>query len=137
MARRGVPAAVILAVVLALGLLGGGAFILFTQRTGAQAQATVTDCDQARRSIVCSGTWVAGGELAGGGQVVRGTIDGAGAADLGKTIDVRLSGDRAYTTSPRLPLVLLGTGLTVIVLAGVELRRHRRPLAPPSRSQPT
>jgi hypothetical protein len=34
----------------------------------------------------------------------------------------------AYTTSPRLPLVLLGAGLTVIVLAGVELRRHRRTL---------
>jgi hypothetical protein len=127
MARRGVPPVVIVSVVLAVALVGGGAFILFTQRTGARAQATVTGCDQSRRSIVCTGTWVAGGDLVGGeGRVVRGTIDGAGTADLGRTIDVRLSGDRASTTSPRLPLILLGSGLTVLALAGVELRRHRR-----------
>jgi hypothetical protein len=134
MARRGVPPVVILSAVLALVLLGGGVFILYTQRTGEPAQAKVTACDHSRRSVVCSGTWVAGGNLVTGeGHLVRGTIDGAGTADVGKTIDVRLSGDRAYTTSMRLPLILLGGGVTVIILALFELRRYRRASARPRR----
>jgi hypothetical protein len=134
MARRGVPPIVIVSVLFSLVLLGGGAYVLFTQRTGTPARATVTECNQSRRNVVCSGTWVAGGGLVGGdGRVVLGTIDGASSDDLGQTIDVRLSGDRAYTTSLRLPLILLGSGVTVLVLAGYELRRQRRMLAPPAR----
>jgi len=127
MARRGAVPFVILTGLLALALLGGGAFLLYTQQNGTPAKATVTQCDQGRRSVVCTGTWVAGGDLVGGdGRVVRGTIDGASSADLGKTIDVRLSGDRAYTTSKRLPIILLVCGVAVIVLAARELRKDRR-----------
>jgi hypothetical protein len=134
MARRGTTGAVILGVLLSLGLLGGGAFILITQQTGERSTATVTDCEEVRRSAVtCSGTWIAGGALVGGpGQVVSGTIEGAGSDDLGRTLDVRLSGDRAYTTSLRLPLILIAAGLTAAVLAGFEQRRHLRAVAPPA-----
>jgi hypothetical protein len=124
MARPRVPAVAVLAALISLGFLGGGAFILLTQQTGAPARATVTGCDQGRRYVHCTGTWTAGG-----GRVVRGTIEGADTGDLGETLDVRLSGDRAYTTSRRLPLVLIGIGLTVAVLGGIELRKHSRTTA--------
>jgi hypothetical protein len=49
--------------------------------------------------------------VGGEGHVVRGTVDGASADDVGKTIDVRLAGGRAYTTSLRIPIILLTLGL--------------------------
>jgi hypothetical protein len=140
MARRGTVPFLVLTGLLALALLGGGGFLLFTQQNGTPAKATVTECSQGRRSVVCTGTWVAGGDLAGGdGRVVRGTIDGASSADLGTTIDVRLAGERAYTTSRRLPVILLCCGVAVVVGAAFELRKDRRrrgarpPVQPPRR----
>jgi hypothetical protein len=134
MARRGVTPAAILGILLAVGLLGGGVFILATQQTGDRAQAIVTDCARVIRGGYCSGTWVAGGDLVGGeGRVVSGTIEGAGPGDVGKTLDVRLSGDRAYSTSMRLPLILIGSGLVAAVLVVFEMRKARRVPAPPAR----
>jgi hypothetical protein len=52
--------------------------------------------------------------------VVLGTVDGADPGDIGRTIDVRLSGDRAYTTSLRVPIVLIVLGLAVTAF-GVRL----------------
>ena len=101
-------------------------FILFTQRTGTPAQATVTDCQRRGRSTVCTGTWTTGGDLTDGGRVVRGTIEGISSDALGDTVDVRLSGDRAYTTSLRLPLVLIGCGVAIALLAGFQLGAARR-----------
>jgi hypothetical protein len=70
---------------------------------------------------------VAGGSLVGGnGHVVHGTIDGASHGDIGKGIEVRLSGDRAYTTSLRLPIILFCIGLAVAVLGGNEVRKQLR-----------
>jgi hypothetical protein len=107
-----------------LGLVGAGVFVLVTQQSGTPAEATVTDCQRRARAIVCTGTWTVG-ELIDGGRVVRGTIDGVSSDAVGQTIPVRLSGDRAYTTSLRLPLILIGSGVLVAVLAGFELRRSR------------
>jgi hypothetical protein len=118
---------IVFVAVFALGFIGGGVFILLTQQTGTPAEATVTDCQRTGRSAYsCNGTWVAGGDLISGGRVVRGTIDGASSDDIGETLDVRLSGDRAYTTSLRLPLVLIGLGVAFAALGGFELRRVRR-----------
>jgi hypothetical protein len=114
---------IVLVTVCALGFIGGGVFILLTQQTGPLAQATVTDCPRTGRTAYsCHGTW----REVGDGRVVRGTIDGASSDDVGKTLDVRVSGDRAYTTSPRLPLVLIGLGVTLAVLGGLELRNQAR-----------
>jgi hypothetical protein len=105
------------------GMLGGGVFLLVVRETGEPAQARITEChDSGGRyhSDVCTGTWVKGGSLLEGGRVVIGTVDGADSSDIGKTLDVRLSGDRAYTRSLRVPIVLLVLGLAA-TLFGVRL----------------
>jgi hypothetical protein len=113
---------IVLVAVCALGFIGGGVFILLTQQTGPSAQATVTDCPRVGRTAYsCNGTW-----RAADGRVVRGTIDGVNSGDVGGTVDVRLSGNRAYTTSRRLPLVLIGLGLTLAMLGGIELRNQAK-----------
>jgi len=126
MARtRTIPLALIV-VPMALVFLGGSAFVFVKQRTGERTKATVTECHHRLPrfgGIYCEGTWIRGGSLLEGGRVVRGTIDGADTGDLGKTLDVRLSGDRAYTTSLRLPIVLAATGLAVALLGAYEVFR--------------
>jgi hypothetical protein len=69
---------------------------------------------------------VKGGSLLDGGHVVIGTIDGASRSDVGKKIDVRLSGGRAYTTSLRLPVILLVIGLLFAVFGGREIWKQTR-----------
>jgi hypothetical protein len=121
-----------------LGMLGGGMFLVVVQVTGEPAQARITDCHKGGgryRSDVCSGTWVTGGSLLAGGRVVLGTVDGAGSGDIGRTLDVRLNGDRAYTTSLRVPIVLIVLGLAVTAF-GVRLlwmaRRARKAATGPA-----
>jgi hypothetical protein len=114
-----------------LGMLGGGIFLIVVRATGEQATARVIECHTSGgryRSDVCQGTWVAGGSLLAGGHVVTGTVDGADSGDVGKTLEVRLSGDRAYTTSLRVPIILIVIGLAVTAF-GVRLltiARRRR-----------
>jgi hypothetical protein len=123
--QRGIT--IVLVILFALGFMGGGVFILLTQRTGTPAEATVTECRRTGRyAYSCNGTWIAGGDVTSGGRVVQGTIDGASSDDIGKTLDVRLSGGRAYTTSLRLPFVLIGLGVAFAVLGGFELRTRAR-----------
>jgi hypothetical protein len=65
--------------------------------------------------------------------VVTGTVDGADRGDLGHTLDVRLSGGTAYTTSLRVPIILIVIGLALavfgarLVLIGVRANRGRPP----------
>jgi hypothetical protein len=49
--------------------------------------------------------------------------------DIGKPIEVRLSGDRAYTTSKRLPTILLAIGGVFALGGGYELVKDRRRLS--------
>jgi hypothetical protein len=68
--------------------------------------------------------------------VVTGTVEGAGPDDVGRTIDVRLAGDRAYTRSLRVPIILLVLALGFLA-AGIYVMRAllrqsaRRPAPPP------
>jgi len=106
-----------------LGMVAGGVYQVIVRETGEHATARVTSCHKSGgryRSDVCSGTWVAGGSLLAGGHVVLGTIDGASSGDLGHRIEVRLSGDRAYTTSLRVPIILIAIGLGIAAV-GVRL----------------
>jgi hypothetical protein len=121
-----------------LGMLGGGTYLVVVQLTGEEAQARITDCHRSGgryRSDVCNGTWVAGGSLLEGGRVVLGTVEGADSDDIGKTLDVRLSGDRAYTRSWRVAVILIGFGLALTIV-GIRLvwmmRTASRRQAPPA-----
>lgn len=107
-------------VFLMAGLLGPGIFLLVQRQTGPRASATVGDCVTTGagryRRTHCTGTWIVGGSLLDGGHVVYGTIDGADTSDVGKTIDVTLRGDTAYSRSLTLPLLLIGLGLMPALL---------------------
>jgi len=120
------PALVVVMLFAALAFVGGGTFLIVERETGARARATVADCVERGRSTVCTGTWVVGGSLVGGnGHVVFGTIDGADSTDVGKTIDVTVSGGRAYVRSLVLAILLIGIGLLLAVPSGHTLIRVR------------
>jgi hypothetical protein len=139
--RSRLPAVILVVVVLGggLALLGGGVFLVVVQETGTPATARITDCHRSGgryRSDVCTGTWVAGGSLLDGGRVVIGTVEGADSGDIGHTLDVRLSGERAYTRSLRVAIILLVIGLGLSAV-GVRLvwmmaRARGRPAPQPS-----
>ena len=137
MTRR-LPAISIIVVIVVLlsglGLLAGGIFEIVVLETGTPAKARVIECHSVGgryRSYSCTGTWVTGGRLVGGnGHVVIGTVDGATRHDIGRTIDVRLAGNRAYTTSLRVPIILLVLGLGSLGLAVQLLRSALRRPAP-------
>jgi hypothetical protein len=63
-----------------------------------------------------------------GGHVVVGSVDGAEQNDVGKTVDVTLHGDTAYTRSLTTPLALIvfGAGSAFAGLI-VAVRLTRRP----------
>jgi len=107
--------------VLGVGLLIAGGFGIRSRETGPRAKATVTECNYVSGggkagTDVCRGTWVTGGSLVGGnGHVVIGDIEGAESGDINKTLNVRLSGNHAYTSSLRVPIILLAIGLIMVV----------------------
>jgi hypothetical protein len=96
-------------------MVGGGAFLIVQRETGPRALAKVGDCVTTGSGKYmrthCTGTWVVGGALTEGGHVVFGTINGVDRGDVGKTIDVTLRGDTAYSRDLVLPLLLIGLGL--------------------------
>ena len=136
-----IPVALVLTLLLGagLGMLFGGTFLIVVQETGEPATARIIECHRSGgryRTDVCTGMWVAGGSLLDDGRMVTGTVDGASSDDLGKSLDVRLSGDRAYTKSWRVAIILLvlGAGVTALgvrlVWTAIATRRRRRSLSP-------
>jgi hypothetical protein len=132
------PAFVLVGIVFlgGLGMLGGGIYLGAVQLTGTEAEARITDCHRSPgryRSDTCTGTWVAGGSLLEGGRVVIGTVEGAESDDVGKTLDVRLSGDRAYTKSWTTAVILLAFGVALtavgVRLVWMMVRARRAPRA--------
>ena len=114
---------VILVSVMTLVFLGGGIYILIVQQNGERARAKVTECELRRirqTTEVCRGRWWRDG------HITFGIIDGANKGQVGDTIDVRLSGGRAYTTSKRLPIILLCIGL-LFAAGGLYTVRKEQP----------
>jgi hypothetical protein len=107
-----------------LGMIAGGITSIIHKESGMKARATITEChrvDSRYSTYQCDGTWVEGGSLVGGkGHVVFGVVDDAEPSQIGKTIDVRVSGDHAYTLSLRVPIILLILG-GLMALGGVVL----------------
>ena len=108
---------------LTAGVLGGGLFLLVQRETGTRTQAHVSNCHVSGtgkyRRVHCVGTWTIGGSLVDGGHVVVGTVNGVDTGDVGKTVDVTVRGDTAYSRSLTLPIVLIALGL--VPLAGLTL----------------
>ncbi len=95
---------VVLALI-SLGFIAAGAFVYLQQHSGEQVTVTVTECEKARRSITCVGTWTQDGETRSG------IVDGAHEDDIDRPIEARVHGDRAYTPNLRIPLIFVGLGL--------------------------
>jgi hypothetical protein len=110
-------------VLTAVGLLAGGIFLIVQRQTGTRATATVTECHLVSAGVhatdECTGTWVVGGSLLAGGHVVLGDIQGAERRDIGKTLNVTVRGDTAYTRGLGLPIGLTIGGLVGTVGLGL------------------
>lgn len=106
--------------IMAVCLLWPGIFFLVQRQTGVRAEATVGDCEVTGagryQRTHCTGTWIVGGSLLDGGHVIFGTINDADPSQVGKTIDVTLRGDEAYTLDLLLPIMLIGFGLIPIAI---------------------
>ncbi len=123
---------------LTAGVLGGGIFLLVQRATGTRTQAHISSCDASGagkyRRVHCEGTWTIGGALTRGGHVVVGTVDGVDIGDVGKTVDVTVRGDTAYSRSLVLPIVLVVLGLLplaalVLIVRNLIRSPARRELA--------
>jgi hypothetical protein len=108
-----------------LAVLGSGIYYLTQQLTGTAGTATVEECHltgtRATRGMVCTGTWVGDGGLAGSG-----TVNGAVSGDEGKRVDVKIRDGAAYTTSMATPVTLIALGGGVAALFGFLIWRGRR-----------
>jgi hypothetical protein len=113
---------------LAALFFGPAAFLLVQRQTGERAVATVRECRAfgtgRRQRWHCTGTWIVGGPLTEGGHVIFGTIDGVDKSDVGKTIEVTLRGDTAYSRGLALPILLIGLGLVPAILLLGRFRRR-------------
>ena len=127
-------------IVVAIGLFGvllvfGGGQMLLRRQTGDRLPATVTDCVDSgtsrNRQTRCVGTWTVDG-------VVRtGTVQGATSDQEGKTIEVTVEGDTAYSRHIALPLMLVGLGLLPVAFSLVLLRGMLRKPAPSAPAEGT
>jgi len=113
MAGKPLPPVAVLVFFLLFGdvFLFGGAYVLYQQRSGTLTQATITSCTRGRRSRVCRGTWALDG------RVYSGDIEGAASSHPGDSIEVSASGESAYATGLRLPIILFALGLAITGLA--------------------
>jgi hypothetical protein len=109
--------------VFAAALLVPGIYLLVQSTTGTPAQASVDSCETTGagrwQRTECSGSWIVGGSLLDNGHVIVGTIQGADESDAGKTIDVMLHGDDAYSRRLTTALVLIGFGVVPAVAAAL------------------
>jgi len=108
-----------------LAVLGGGVYYLSQQLTGTSGTATVEECHltgtRATRGLVCTGTWVGDGGVAGAG-----TVNGAVSGDEGKPVHVKIRDGAAYTTSMATPVTLIALGGGMAALFGFLTWRGRR-----------
>jgi hypothetical protein len=102
--------------------IGGGLYVLSAKEWGTTARVTITQCQGAGRSEVCSGMMV-DGDLLHGGSVRTVDVDDATSDDIGKTIGVRIRDGHVFTTSLRLPIVMLTAGTLLALLALYGLLR--------------
>lgn len=111
-----------------LALLGGGAWLLYQRAVGTPAQATVLACETSanwvryspRVSEQCVAEWTLDG------RTVVGGYNGGSGSDVGKTVDVTVRGETAYSRSLALPLLLIALGLPLPALVLVARVRGSR-----------
>ncbi len=105
---------VVLVLLWVIGFGGGAAWIVYSQVSGEPTTAVVEECEHRSKpqSYVCRGTWTLDGTT-----TTDGIIEGANDDDEGKEIEVRVKGERAYTLSLRLPIILGVIALSVPMLA--------------------
>jgi hypothetical protein len=104
---------------LAIGifLLAAGGRNMAHQHDGRPVAAKVAHCElDFRYAVICTGSWVIGGDLTDGGHVVVGTIGGVGRGDVGKTVSARATGGSAHVPSYANPGAIAGLGLVMIAL---------------------
>ena len=105
-------------------LVGAGAWLILQRQTGDRVEAEVIGCDldigYKTSSQHCTARWTVDG------VEHTGPIQGSGDQEVGETVDATLRDGELYSRSLRLPLVLLGLGLPLLVLPITWVRRRLR-----------
>lgn len=114
---------VVLVLLWVVGFGSGAVWIVYSQVSGEPTTAVLEECEHRSKpqSYVCRGTWTLDGTT-----TTNGIIEGASSDDEGEEIEVRVKGERAYTLSLRLPIILGVIALSVPVLAVGSMIQARR-----------
>lgn len=113
--------ALVLATVAGCICTATGIYAVWAQNTGELAAVTVVECHYAGRGQTCTGTWHDGTSS----RTVH--IVAAETPTVGTVVGMRIHGEKAYSTSPMLPTVLIGAGAVLLggaVLSVVIVRRR-------------
>lgn len=100
---------VLVVLLIPLVLVGSGGWLLYQRQFGEKVEAKVLGCDldigYKRSTQTCTATWTQDG------VEHTGAIEGSGDQEVGDTITATVRGDKLYSRSLALPLILLGLGL--------------------------
>lgn len=109
---------IIVAAILGVVLIPVGIYALWAQHSGVLAPVKVIECHYAGRGQTCTGQWK---DSSGTHFVGLVTAD---YPNVGNVTPMRIHGDKAYTTSPLMPALLIGVGTVMLGGAGYAARRR-------------
>ena len=112
-----------------VGLVGGGAFLLYQRAAGTRVEATVLECGSSGAIVrgastyrsECIARWTADGRV-----VIGPFTGGDGFDDVGRTLDATVRGGTAYSRSIGLPVLLIALGLPFLAFPVFAVRDRRR-----------
>lgn len=103
---------------IAAGLLAYGGIYMIALHGRTPVVATIVDCERVSTGpdLCCKGTWTVHDPGAGPRRVVRGTVEDATYHDIGKKMEIVVSGNRGWTKGLALRL-----GIIALVFAALCL----------------
>jgi hypothetical protein len=121
--KRAVYAVIAFFFLVGLGMIVGAFFQHRDETTGTAGTARVTSCHshQVPNSVDCVGTWTVDGR-----RVVDGPIENAKANQVGKTVSVRIHGERATIPTLWISIALAAMGVAIAAFAVWLLMRFRK-----------
>lgn len=109
---------IVVAAICGVVLIPVGIYALWAQHSGVLAPVKVVECHHAGRGQTCTGQW----------QDSRGThfvsLVTADYPNVGDITPMRIHGEKAYTTSPLMPALIIGVGTAMLGGAGYAARRR-------------
>jgi hypothetical protein len=111
---------VIVAAIIGIILLPVGMYALWAQHSGVLVPVKVIECHHAGRGQTCTGQWQDSSDSHFVGLVT------ANYPNVGDVTPMRIHGEKAYTTSPLMPALIIGVGTALLGGAGYAVLTARR-----------